>query len=75
MGSRSGSVQMNIWQSNALSKALVRQWHRFHVWRAMRMYRRVAQMWPEAEVLKARADMLMRRHAEDPQQRLDLGDD
>lgn len=66
---------MNTSQSNGLGRLPMRLWHRFNVWRAMRLYRRVAKMWPEAEFLKARGDMLMRRHAEDPQRRLPLGDD
>jgi hypothetical protein len=36
---------------------------------------RVIAMESEAKRLKAKADMLMRRHAEDPQRRLPLGDD
>jgi hypothetical protein len=36
---------------------------------------RVIAMEAEAKRLKAKADMLLRRHAEDPQRRLPLGDD
>lgn len=50
-------------------------WHRFNVWRAKRMYRRVTEIERQALWLMATADALMRRHAEDPQQRFDLGDD
>ena len=53
----------------------MRLWHRFHVWRARRMYARIKRMEEEAEALMAKADALMRRHAEDPQRRLPLGDD
>lgn len=75
MGSRFGSVQMNTWQSSALFKAPMRLWHRFHVWRAMRLYRQVLRLESDAQWLTHRADELMMKHAEDPQRRLPLGDD
>ena len=49
-------------------------WHRWNIWRAHRLYLRVAQMYPEARAMKARADELMRRHAQNPQHQLPLGD-
>jgi hypothetical protein len=39
------------------------------------MYLRIIAMNVQALSIKARADFLMRRHAEDPQSRLPLGDD
>lgn len=66
---------MNTWRSNTPTKLLSNLWHRFNIWRAKRMYRWVDWAAAEAERRKAKADRLMRRHAEDPQQRLDLGDD
>jgi hypothetical protein len=53
----------------------MRLWHRFQIWRAKRMYVRVKRMELDAARLLAKADLLMRRHAEDPQRRLPLGDD
>lgn len=50
-------------------------WHRFQIWRAKRMYRWAARQPERVARVMAKADALMRRHAEDPQQRLDLGDD
>jgi hypothetical protein len=53
----------------------MRLWHRFQIWRARRMYERVKRIEAEAAALLAKADLLVRRHAEDPQRRLPLGDD
>lgn len=50
-------------------------WHRLHVWLAMRTYACIPELERLATALMANADARMRRHAEDPQQRLDLGDD
>lgn len=50
-------------------------WHRFNVWRAMQIYRRIPREAAKLEAEKAKADELMRRHAHDPQARLPLGDD
>ena len=68
---------MNTSQLSALIKAPMRLWHRFHIWRAKRMYRWVELQPEKAAKVKAKADLLMRRHAEDPQKRLPgiLGDD
>lgn len=66
---------MNISPLKELGRAPVRLWHRFHIWRAKRMYARVIQMDREAHELFEEATRLMRRHAEDPQARLPLGDD
>ena len=66
---------MNTWGLSALGKMPARLWRRFRIWRAMRMYVRVIDLEVEARCLKIEADLLMRKHAEDPQQRLDLGDD
>lgn len=66
---------MSIWQSNGPMRPRKGLWHRFHVWRAKRIYRRIVTMEGEALALKAKADALMRKHAEPPQLRLDLGDD
>jgi hypothetical protein len=48
----------------------MRLWHRFHVWRARRMYLRVLLLETAAVGLMDRANELMRRHAEDPQKQL-----
>jgi hypothetical protein len=56
-------------------KAPMRLWRRFQIWRAKRMYERVARMELESRALFEKANDLMRRHAEDPQARLPLGDD
>lgn len=66
---------MNTSQSNGLIWRPIRLWHRFHVWRAKRMYARVERMDREAQVIFEKANALTRRHAEDPQRRLPLGDD
>ena len=50
-------------------------WNRYQIWRAQRMYARIARLEMEARTLFAEANALMRKHAEDPQQRLNLGDD
>lgn len=57
-----------------LSK-LIALWNCFGVWRARRKYRQVVRMAARAELLNAEADRLMKRHGEDPQGRLALGDD
>lgn len=66
---------MNTWGLSALGQMPARLWRRFNIWRANRMYARVKAMPAEAQGLKNAADQLMRRHAEDPQARLPLGDD
>jgi len=66
---------MNTWGSSELLRTLRRLWHRFHIWRAKRMYARVDRLDREAKVIFDRANALMRRHAEDSQRRLPLGDD
>jgi hypothetical protein len=66
---------MNTWGLSALGKLPMRLWRRFHIWRAKRMYRWVERQPERAAAVKAKADALMRRHAEDPQARLPLGDD
>ncbi len=66
---------MNTSPLSALGKALATPWHRFNIWRANRMYARVARMEAEARALFEKANALMRKHAQDPQGRLDLGDD
>jgi hypothetical protein len=66
---------MNMSEFLRFMRAPIRAWHRFHIWRAKRIYLRVAAMPAKAKRLTAKADALMRRHAEDPQRRLDLGDD
>lgn len=66
---------MSIWRLNVPGRALIGLWHRFHIWRAQRKYARVVALRMEAERLFAKANELMRRHAENPQGRLPLGDD
>ena len=66
---------MNTWGLSALMRLPHRAWRRFQIWRAQRMYTRVVLMELESKALFEKANQLMRRHAEDPQQRLDLGDD
>lgn len=66
---------MNTLGLSALGQTPARLWRRFNIWRANRMYARVKAMPETAQRLKSRADQLMRRHAEDPQRRLPLGDD
>jgi hypothetical protein len=45
-------------------------WHRFHAWRAMRMYRWVERMEGTVKRVTAKADALFRQHVEDPQKKL-----
>lgn len=52
----------------------MRLWRRFNVWLANLLYRVPPVCLLIAEWAKATADRLMRRHAQDPQGRLDLGD-
>lgn len=66
---------MNTWGLSAIGRLPHRAWRRFQIWRAKRMDARVIAMESEARRLKAKADALMRKHAEDPQRRLPLGDD
>lgn len=66
---------MNTLRLSALGKLPARLWRRFNIWRAKRLYRLVERQPEKTAALKARADALMRRHAEDPQRRLPLGDD
>lgn len=64
---------MNTWGLSTLGRLPMRLWRRFHIWRAKRMYARVMRMEPESERLLNKADRLMRKHAEDPQQRFPFG--
>lgn len=66
---------MNISPSKPRGRGLIKLWHRFHIWRAMRLYREVIAMEQTARLLMAEADRLMTKHAEPPQPRLPLGDD
>lgn len=66
---------MNTWGLNALGRMPHRLWRRFQIWRAKRMYAQLARMELESQALFEKANALMRRHAEDPQARLPLGDD
>ncbi len=66
---------MNISGLSALGRLPARLWHRFHVWRANRMYAQVIQMEQDAREIFEEATRLIRKHAEDPQPRLPLGDD
>ena len=66
---------MNTSRLKGLGTLPMALWHRFHIWRARRMYLRIVYANVRALSIKAHADYLMRKHAEDPQSRLPLGDD
>lgn len=66
---------MNTSGSRPSSQGPMKLWHRFQIWRAMRLYRSVLRHEAEAWMAKEEADRLMMKHAESPQQRLPLGDD
>jgi len=66
---------MNTSRLSAIGKLPHALWRRFNIWRANRMYVRVARMEMQSRALFEKANELMRRHAEDPQPRLPLGDD
>ncbi len=66
---------MNILPSKPRGRGPMSLWHCFHVWRALRLYRRVLRLEAEAWMAMAKADRLMTKHAEPPQPRLPLGDD
>ena len=55
-------------------RTLIKLWHRFGVWRAMRKLRRIHWLREQAEVEMIEARMLLRRHSQDPQQSLNFGD-
>jgi hypothetical protein len=59
---------MNTSQSRRLLKLPMLLWRRFHIWRAQRMYRAIPPM-------KAKADALMRKHAQAPCPLFDRLDD
>jgi type IV secretory pathway VirB3-like protein len=66
---------MNIWRSNAPTKAPMRLWRKLNVWLAMRLYACVPVVLWLARQMTATADRMLRDNTVDPQQRLDLGDD
>lgn len=66
---------MNTSPSKPRGGGLTNLWHRFHIWRALRLYRSVIRHEADALMEKAKADRLMMKHAEPPQPRLPLGDD
>jgi len=47
-------------------------WHRFNVWRALRLLRSIPRLQVQAEERYAKAQILLREHAEDPQASLPL---
>lgn len=57
---------MNTWPSRALITAPIRLWHRFQIWRAMRMYAEVSALERAAWLIKMEADRLMTKHAVPP---------
>lgn len=57
---------MNMWEFSRLTKLPMRQWHRFHVWRATRKLQRVIELRTEAEMLYDDALILLRKHASAP---------
>lgn len=63
---------MNTSRLSALGSLPANLWHRFNIWRAMRMYARIVQTAIDMEDLKETADRLMRLHAQDPQASLPL---
>lgn len=66
---------MSIWGSNGLLKLPHYLWRRLNISRANRLYRELESDARRMQAKKAKADRLMRKHAEDPQRRLPLGDD
>ena len=66
---------MSIWKSKERGWRPINLWHRFRLWQAKRLYRRVILLEQEALSAFQRANDLTRKHAESPQKRLDLGDD
>lgn len=66
---------MNTNQSNARGSGLIKLWHRFGIWRAKRIYSQMEREAERAERRFEKANELMRKHADPPQQRLPLGDD
>ena len=65
---------MSTLQSSAPMPAPMRLWHRFHIWRAMRKYRRIVDLNIEAQILKSDADALMVKHARPPMPLFDRAD-
>lgn len=66
---------MSTSRSKPRGRGLTKLWHRFQIWRALRLYRSVLRHEADAWTDKAEADRLMTKHAEPPQPRLPLGDD
>lgn len=57
---------MNTFGSKPSTWAPIKLWHRFHVWRAMRMYSHIAHTHAAMLALKAHADFLIRKHSIPP---------
>lgn len=66
---------MNTSRFRPLMKLPMRLWHRFHIWRARRMYTHIAHETAKLQATRAHADFLMRKHAQAPCPLFDRLDD
>lgn len=57
---------MNTSPSKPRGRGLTALWHRFHIWRAKRMYSHIAHTHAEMLAVKAHADFLIRKHSIPP---------
>ncbi len=65
---------MNTYKSSGHTSVLLNLWHRFHLWRAMRGYRWVADIEHRAAEVKQHSDALVRKHSLPPQMPLPFSD-
>jgi hypothetical protein len=61
---------MSLW--NRLTRPLINQWHRFHAWRATRLYAQVAAEGARLERKLHKADRLTAKHVYPPEEQLPL---
>lgn len=61
---------MPLWKK--LTRPLINQWHRFHSWRAHRMYAQVAAGGTKLERKLHKADLLIAKHVYPPEEQLPL---
>lgn len=54
---------MSISSSKPTISVLLAPWHRFHLWRAKRMYARVVQLHLEAKMIFRKANALTVKHS------------
>jgi hypothetical protein len=65
---------MNTYKLSGHMNVLLQLWHRFHLWRATRKYRWIADMEHRVSEEHQRANALVRKHSQAPQMPLPFSD-